>query len=286
MNVAARSAASSSPRRASHLNETAALERRPHKATRAVVEVLGQPAPKALYVAFDAFNAEHFAGRLGAPLIFITPPSSPRALGDYITRDEHGLRSRIRLAPAAARKGERFMMDVLLHEMIHAWASEVEGDMEPGYRGHGPKFAAKCNAIGKLLGLGEVGVKGRGGLPDCAQWPMCVRPAGYYGDEVERPKKRAQPKDEDEPREERDMEAELRAAYARGFKDGVYEGERRQRLSLAKQVRRRARRLRASVFAKHRPRIAAIAAREADEIARAIETGGSRMSELRYAADD
>jgi hypothetical protein len=43
-----------------------------------------------------------------------------------------------------------------------------------------PRFAAKCNQIGATLGLPPVGVKGRHGLPDCAQWPACVRPAGYY----------------------------------------------------------------------------------------------------------
>jgi hypothetical protein len=164
------------------MNETvpAALERRPHEATRAVVEVLGGDAPRALYRAFDAFNAEHFAGALGSPLLFCTQTSSPRALGDYCGRDVHGLRSRIRIAPRALARGERFAVDVLLHEMVHAWQSEVDGDEENGYKGHGPRFAAKCNAIGAAFGLPPVGVKGRQGLPDCAQWPMCVRPAGYY----------------------------------------------------------------------------------------------------------
>jgi hypothetical protein len=156
------------------------LERRPHEATRAVVEVLGDDAPRALYRAFDEFNTAHFAGALGAPLLFITQTSSPRALGDYCGRDVHGLRSRIRIAPKALDRGERYAVDVLLHEMVHAWASEVDEDLEPGYKGHGPRFAKKCNAIGAALGLPPVGVKGRGGLPDCAQWPICVRPAGYY----------------------------------------------------------------------------------------------------------
>jgi hypothetical protein len=65
--------------------------------------------------------------------------------------------------------------------MIHVWQAETD-NREPGYAGHGPKFAAECNRIGKALGLAEVGVKGRGGLPDCAGWPLNVRPAGYYGD--------------------------------------------------------------------------------------------------------
>src|SRR6202035_360256 len=108
----------------------ALLERRPHEATRAVVEVLGDDAPRALYKAFDAFNVGHFASALGAPLLFITQTSSPRALGDYCGRDVHGLRSRIRISPAVLARGERFAMDVLLHEMVHAYASEVDGDTE------------------------------------------------------------------------------------------------------------------------------------------------------------
>ena len=165
------------------MNETAhvaLLERRPHEATRAVVEILGDDAPRALYKAFDEFNAEHFAGMLGAPLLFVMQTSSPRALGDYCGRDVHGLRSRVRIAPKVLTRGERFAVDVLLHEMVHAWQSEIADDQEHGYKGHGPKFAEKCNEIGKKLGLPEVGLKGRHGLPDCAQWPICVRPEGYY----------------------------------------------------------------------------------------------------------
>ena len=124
---------------------SAPLERRPHKATRAVVEALGEEAPRALYRAFDAYNEEHFAGALGAPLIFLTQTSGPRALGDYIGRDVHGLRSRVRIAPGVVARGELFALDVLLHEMVHAWASEVACNPEHGYRGHGPVFAAKCN---------------------------------------------------------------------------------------------------------------------------------------------
>ena len=159
---------------------TPSLERRPHEATRAVVDALGDEAPRALYRAFDAYNAKHFGGALGAPLLYITQTSGPRALGDYCGRDIHGLRSRVRIAPGVLARGERFALDVLLHEMVHAWQSEVDGDTENGYRGHGPRFAARCNEIGAKLGLPPVGVKGRRGLPDCAHWPLCVRPEGYY----------------------------------------------------------------------------------------------------------
>jgi hypothetical protein len=78
--------------------------------------------------------------------------------------------------------GERLALDALLHEMIHVWQNETD-NQEPGYQGHGPKFAAMCNQIGEKLGLGKVGTKGnKEGLPNCAQWPLNVRPEGYYGE--------------------------------------------------------------------------------------------------------
>lgn len=89
----------------------------------------------------------------------------------------------IRIAPSVVEAGDRLAQDVLLHEMIHVWQAETD-NREPGYAGHGPKFANMCNEIGATLGLAEVGVKGRGGLPDCAQWPLNVRPEGYYGEAV------------------------------------------------------------------------------------------------------
>jgi hypothetical protein len=141
----------------------------------------GQLFLRALYAAFDDQNREHFDGALSPPFILVTY-TAPRALGDHAAaRDPHGLRSVIRLHPRVAASGHRFAQDILLHEMVHAWQVEVAGDGEPGYRGHGPKFAERCNRIGQKLGLAQVGLKGRKGLPDCAQWPVCVRPAGYYG---------------------------------------------------------------------------------------------------------
>lgn len=160
--------------------------RSPHVATHAVVKKQGDEIARKLYAAFHEFNRSHFQRRLAAPLILITQSKSARTQGDYSPRDVHGLDSRIRIAPATItpkkgkRAGEKLALDVLLHEMIHAWQHEVIGDLEPGYRGHGPRFASMCNQIGAKLGLPPVGVKGRDGLPDCAYWPENVRPAGYY----------------------------------------------------------------------------------------------------------
>lgn len=173
---------------------TGSDNRAPHRATAAIVEMSGHDGVKAVYAAFAEFNARFFGGLLASPLVLVTLVNS-RAYGDYIARDVHGLESRIRVSPGVFRKGAAFVLDVLLHEMIHAWAQEVAGDLERGYRGHGPKFAAKCNEIGAALGLPPVGVKGRDGKPDCAYWPLNVRPEGYYPTRWTKPK-RGKGKDE------------------------------------------------------------------------------------------
>ncbi len=200
-------------------------ERGPHKTTRALVERDGHPMIAALYRHFDEVNAWHFGGKLASPLILVSQTSSPRALGDACERDVHGLRSIVRIAPKTLDKGERFAFDVLLHEMVHVWQYEVAGDTEPGYRGHGPRFAEQCNAIADAAKLqGHVGVKGRKGLPDCAQWPLCVRPAGYYGDEAaEREREKRAPKTKAERDGDAGDAAEARAELSRAGAAAVCE---------------------------------------------------------------
>jgi len=158
--------------------------RAPAHAVRQLVHQDGREAPRALYEAFDAFNNEHFAGRLKQSLILLTTPASPRAEGDYVEQDVHGIPSRIRIAPQCQQYGLLYLQDVLLHEMVHAWQAEVLDDLENGYRGHGPKFCQKANEIGAKLGLGPVAPKGRGGLTRPDAWPSNVRPPGYYGTQV------------------------------------------------------------------------------------------------------
>jgi hypothetical protein len=173
------------------------IARAPHVATREVVKAWGSPDVQLLYKSFSEYNRAHFRRKLAAPLVLVT--QTGRALGDYIAQDEHGLESRIRISPKAVARGELFMLDVLLHEMCHAWMTEVERVNESGYRGHGPVFAATCNRIGEKLGLPPVGVKGRDGMPDCAYWPMVVRPEGFYPAPFEAPKRTA--KEEEPPAE-------------------------------------------------------------------------------------
>lgn len=139
--------------------------RPPHRATAAVVEQQGEAPARLLYVAFAEYNARFVGGGLAAPLVLITQAACSRTLGDYCPKDLHGLESRIRILPFAVRRGMAFAIDVLVHEMIHAGQHELTGDLERSYQGHGPGFAAKCNAIGAELGLPPVGVKGRKGLP-------------------------------------------------------------------------------------------------------------------------
>lgn len=187
------------------------LNRTPHVATGELVQLHGHPIAQMLYAAFGVYNEQFFGGNLGAPLVLITNPKSARTLGDYIVRDVHGLESRIRIAPRCVDRGEAFLRDVLLHEMVHAWQEEIEEDGEDGYRGHGPKFAAKCTEIGAALGLPPVGVKGRDGLPDCKSWPMNVRPEGYYPEAFTAPKREKKPKAPSEPSEPSESEIDVMA---------------------------------------------------------------------------
>lgn len=233
-------------------------DRLPAKALRqlAFAEAEERAAPAALYGLFDRYNKAFFQGKLQQAYILITD-CPLRAYGDYIPADVNGLRSRIRLQPKVWEIGDidkdreyrgRLAADILLHETVHAWAYEIENDREAGYRGHGPKFARKCNEIGQLLGLAPVSPKGRHGFPDCAQWPLNVRPVGYYGNllDPKEPKKKAK-KDDSNSRTEREKNSEqtlaTRLIECLAKIDGVSAGEylenllRREAVARAREVR-------------------------------------------------
>jgi hypothetical protein len=161
--------------------QSAVTSRAVHSAMAATVQAAGLDVAREIYETARQFNDQFFGGMLTALLVEITAPASPRALATHEPRTPEGVDCVIRIAPSVVADGPLTWKDVLLHEMIHVWQTEAD-KREPGYAGHGPEFAAKCNEIGAKLGLGQVGVKGRGGLPDCAQWPLNVRPAGYYGE--------------------------------------------------------------------------------------------------------
>jgi len=150
------------------------------------VRSLGSSFVRKLHPFFARANREYFRGQLSEPFLFVGA-TAPRAFAGHseiwrnpIAQTAQGVRRVIILQRRVLACGFFFASDVLLHEMIHMWQVECEGDTESGYRGHGPKFAGQCNAIGARLGLSPVGVKGRKGLPDCARWPVCVRAAGHY----------------------------------------------------------------------------------------------------------
>jgi len=159
-----------------------------HTALVTQIRKAGDKLPNLLLETFHTYNVAYFDERLDVPCVLITNPASPRALGDYTSRDEHGIESRIRIRPSLTKMGLRYIEHVLLHEMVHAWCHEVEQSEERSYKGHGPVFTAKCNEISKHLGLDlvEVSVKGRHGKPDSARWPMSAFPTEeaavkYYG---------------------------------------------------------------------------------------------------------
>lgn len=182
------------------LTQTNVAARIPHVALANQVDLQGSAAARALYEAARTFNGEHFDGALLPCFVEITPPASMRSLADYRPRTHEGVDSHIRIGQRVLDKGGRYALDVLLHEMVHAYCWEILGDIEPGYAGHGPKWTAQCNRIGRKIGLREVFTKGRGG-PNSARWPMCVRPEGYYGEPEEtEPKTERKPKREAAPK--------------------------------------------------------------------------------------
>lgn len=131
-----------------------------------------------------------------AVVVLLMECSSPRALADHCVKDVQGIQFRIRVAPSTLLRlfaevrrlnapqadSDRFLRDVLLHELVHV---ELGTETEPSYKGHGPRFAARCNRVNELLGLPQVAArprrKGGDGPADCAFWPLSVRPPGWYG---------------------------------------------------------------------------------------------------------
>jgi hypothetical protein len=166
------------------------IPRSVHLALAKTVDTSGSDLARDLYAAAQRFNAEFFGGTLLPVAVMVAAPASPAALASHAPMTPEGIECLVKISPVVAMASKELAHDALLHEMIHVWQTETDNS-EPGYEGHGPKFAAKCNEIGAKLGLPEVGVKGRGGLPNCAQWPLNVRPAGYYGEVIPKAAARA-----------------------------------------------------------------------------------------------
>ncbi len=159
----------------------------------------GNPTVSKLIVLWNYWNKEFFDNAFKAcPIMLLAEPSRPSVLGDYSAVGAYGNRAQIRIRPSLMsgthphtlpgdeyEKGRfLFVADVALHETIHLWQDEVQGDLEPAYHGHGPLFRDKCNEIGEKLGLPPVRTcKKRGKdaeLPSCSHFPHNVRPDDYY----------------------------------------------------------------------------------------------------------
>jgi len=159
----------------------------------------GNPTVSKLIHLWNYWNTEYFDNSFRAcPIILLAEPSKPSVLGDYSAVGAYGNRAQIRIRPSLLsgthphmlpgeeyKKGRfLFVADVCLHETIHLWQDEIEGDLEPAYHGHGPLFRDRCNEIGAKLGLPPVRTcKKRGKdaeLPSCSHFPHNVRQADYY----------------------------------------------------------------------------------------------------------
>jgi hypothetical protein len=133
------------------------------------------------------------------PIIEIDSVSTLKTMGEYVSKTSSGLTGKITIkesivsgrylhlnlgADSTGEGHKRFVLDILLHEMVHQFTQEIIGKSELSYSGHGPIFKEQCNRIGEIIGLPPVrDCKRRGRyaeLPSCAHWPQNVRPADYY----------------------------------------------------------------------------------------------------------
>ena len=155
-----------------------------------------------LYTAWADYNALYFNDKLDPPYILIGPTSSTVSYGETSFVSEFGGTLQIKIkrsllegnhahfettgiSPADKMLGQqRFVLDVLLHEMVHQYCVEELGRPEVAEKGHGPVFAGQCNRVGAVLNLPGVGQarasRRKPGMPSCAQWPVNVRPSDYY----------------------------------------------------------------------------------------------------------
>lgn len=142
-----------------------------HAALQTTVEAQGTQEARRLFARYAELNAEHFGGKLGVGCVLITA-TAPRALGDYIARDAQGIESRIRIREGVVvSRCERYQDDVLLHEMVHAWCWEIEGDDEPGYRGTGRSLRPSATRLEPSSGWARSRRRGGAASPTAHSGP-------------------------------------------------------------------------------------------------------------------
>lgn len=163
----------------------------------------------ALYRAWDRWNREFqdgFGGPLREPHI-VLDRTPPRVLAEFSPLTGHGARSQLKLSPGTtvtpdpewvvnpwpAEGTQRLVLDLGLRLTLRQVVWERHHTLEPGYRGYGPHFATLANRVwarmdSQLAPPGEVVSVRRPGdpvdTPLASDWPCCLRPAGYYGDDV------------------------------------------------------------------------------------------------------
>lgn len=124
---------------------------------------MGRPTRSEIRNQFDTFNADFFGGKL--PRVRLQMRNMNNCEGVQLEPSKRYPNGLIVLGwPCRSPSGWR---GVLLHEMIHIHldikgVDEVEWGEEPY---HGPRFAAECNRIGRLLGIPEYHDE------ECYQWP-------------------------------------------------------------------------------------------------------------------
>ena len=167
--------------------------------------------------AFDEFNALYFDNSLTPAHIAITQPASRHAVADCSLWSGHGGKHQIRIRENVIEGTNKrfnpnhaienrwlYILDVLLHEQVHHFAHEILDDYSESYGGHGVNFTKRANQIGDQLGLPHVVERTRKdkSLPISSQWPLNVRPTGYYGDLLKEPKQSTPEEPEEEPEDE------------------------------------------------------------------------------------
>lgn len=108
-----------------------------------------------LFPFWQEANERFFEGKLLPPHLTIGQTPA-RCLGFYKPVTDGGSDCQITVNQAMyfgthrivvnrwpAEGAKRFVQDVVRHEMVHQYQWEILGDSEPGYRGHGPRFAER-----------------------------------------------------------------------------------------------------------------------------------------------
>lgn len=167
--------------------------------------------------AWQEFNDRYFDGSLTPAFIAITAPKVSKAYADCSLWSSYGGKHQIRIKETviegthndfnpnhAIENRLLFILDVLLHEQIHQFLFEIKEDYSKAHKRHGGNYPVIANQIGDQLGLPHVVERTRKdkSLPISSQWPICVRPAGYYGDLLKEQAQDEPEEPEEEPEEE------------------------------------------------------------------------------------